>query len=128
MLFLFLSHMKITRFIEKVFTNYLPSPFTLAILLTITAFLLTLFFTIPADKNVLNYSLDVLSFWEKGIWSTSLLEFAYQMMLILVLGHVLVLSKPMSNLIERLTKYCTSTSVSAAIVASSTMLVAFFNF
>ena len=127
MLFLFLLHMKITRFIEKVFTNYLPSPFTLAILLTITAFLLTLFFTIPADKNVLNYSLDVLSFWEKGIWSTSLLEFAYQMMLILVLGHVLVLSKPMSNLIERLTKYCTSTSVSAAIVASSTMLVAFFN-
>ena len=119
--------MKMTRFIEKVFTNYLPSPFTLAILLTITAFLLTLLFTLPADTNVFHYSLDVLSFWEKGIWSTSLLEFAYQMMLILVLGHVLVLSKPMSNLIENLTKYCTSTPVSAAIVASATMIVAFFN-
>lgn len=119
--------MKITRFIEKLFTNYLPSPFTLAVLLSVFAFVLTILFTLPAHQNAFGYALEVLSFWEKGIWSTSLLEFAYQMMLILVLGHVLVLSKPMSNLIKKLTQFCTTTSNSAAIVAGATMVVAFFN-
>jgi short-chain fatty acids transporter len=71
--------------------------------------------------------MDVLGFWEQGIWNNNLLVFAYQMMLILVLGHVLVLSKPMSKLILRLTKYCTNTANSAMIVSVTTMLVAFFN-
>ena len=49
------------------------------------------------------------------------------MMLILVLGHVLVLSKPMTLLINKLTKYA-NTSVNAVILVSvTTMLVAFFN-
>ncbi len=84
-------------------------------------------FTQPKNKNSLEYVLDILQFWEQGIWSTSLLEFAYQMMLILVLGHVLVLSKPASRIILHLTQYCKDTATSAAIVSSLTMLVAFFN-
>ncbi|MEZ4817323.1 MAG: hypothetical protein R2776_05055 [Flavobacteriaceae bacterium] len=35
--------------------------------------------------------------------------FAYQMMLILVLGHILVLSKPMNALINRLTNFVSNT-------------------
>lgn len=119
--------MKITQAIENIFKKYLPSPFTIAILLTLLTILLAIFFTKPVDDSFGNYSLEVLQFWENGIWSNGLLVFAYQMMLILVLGHVLVLSKPASNLILKVTKYCTNTATSAAIVSAITMCVAFFN-
>ncbi|WP_299107530.1 TIGR00366 family protein [uncultured Tenacibaculum sp.] len=119
--------MKITQVIENVFKKYLPSPFTIAILLTLTTLLLALLFTKPIDTSIPNYTLDILKFWENGIWSNGLLVFAYQMMLILVLGHVLVLSKPVSSLILKVTKYCTNTATSAAIVSCTTMIVAFFN-
>ncbi len=119
--------MKITQLIENVFKKYLPSPFTIAILLTLVTFVLGVLFTKPEGSNIAEYALDVLSFWEKGVWTNGLLVFAYQMMLILVLGHVLVLSKPVSNLILHVTKYCTNTATSAAIVSCTTMLVAFFN-
>ena len=119
--------MNITRVIENVFKKYVPSPFTIAILLTIVTIFLALLFTRPDTIGLADYSIDILQFWEQGIWSTSLLEFAYQMMLILVLGHVLVLSKPISNLILKITKFCKDTATSAAIVACLTMLVAFFN-
>lgn len=119
--------MNITKAIENIFKKYLPSPFTIAILLTLVTVLLALFFTRPSDVGVFDYTIDVLQFWEKGIWSNGLLVFAYQMMLILVLGHVLVLSKPISNAILKVTQYCKDTATSAAIVACTTMLVAFFN-
>tara|TARA_B110000003_G_scaffold208536_1_gene207413 strand:- start:22005 stop:23381 length:1377 start_codon:yes stop_codon:yes gene_type:complete len=119
--------MNITLVVENIFKKYLPSPFTIAILLTFLTFLLALFFTRQIDVSLVEYSIDILQFWEKGIWSTSLLEFAYQMMLILVLGHVLVLSKPISNMILKLTIFCKDTATSAAIIACLTMLVAFFN-
>ena len=119
--------MKITQAIENIFKKYLPSPFTIAILLTLLTILLAVFFTKPIDISFGNYSLEVLQFWENGIWSNGLLVFAYQMMLILVLGHVLVLSKPISNLILKVTKYCINTATSAAIVSATTMCVAFFN-
>lgn len=119
--------MKVTKIIENIFKNYLPSPFTIAILLTFLTIFLSVILTRPLGVSILDYSSQILQFWESGIWSNSLLVFAYQMMLILVLGHVLVLSKPMSKIILKITKYCTNTSNSAAIVAFLTMLVAFFN-
>lgn len=70
---------------------------------------------------------SILSFWEAGVWNNGLLVFAYQMMLILVLGHVLVLSKPMEQLILRITRLVSSTSNAAVLVALPTMVVAFFN-
>jgi short-chain fatty acids transporter len=119
--------MKITKIIENLFKKYIPSPFTIAILLTLLTMVLSLIFTKPQNRTITNYVFEVLSFWEQGIWNNDLLVFAYQMMLILVLGHVLVLSKPMNNLISSLTKYCTNTATSAMMVSSVTMLVAFFN-
>jgi len=119
--------MGITKVVENIFKKYLPSPFTIAVLLTLITILLAIFFTRPVNQGVLSYTADVLKFWEEGIWSSSLLVFAYQMMLILVLGHVLVLSKPISRLILKVTQFCKNTATSAAIVVSTTMLVAFFN-
>lgn len=119
--------MKLTSIIENVFKKYLPSPFTIAILLTLVTLLLALGFTKPEDVSVGGYFVTIVQFWEEGVWTNGLLVFAYQMMLILVLGHVLVLSKPISSLILKVTNYCTNTASSAAIVSSVTMVVAFFN-
>ena len=86
---------------------------------------LALFIT-EAPKNESHF-LAILSFWESGIWNNALLVFAYQMMLILVLGHILVLSKPMNSLISGLTNLVSNTSNAVLLVAGTTMIVSFFN-
>ena len=117
--------MNITRTIETAFKRYMPSPFTIAILLTVLTIFLALFFTDPVGES--NKLLNILSFWEQGIWNNALLVFAYQMMLILVLGHVLVLSKPANSLIVNLSKNVTSTASAVVLVSVTTMLAAFLN-
>jgi short-chain fatty acids transporter len=94
-------------------------------MLTLVTIMLALIFTNNSSDN--NHLFTILSYWENGIWNNNLLVFAYQMMLILVLGHVLVLSKPMERLILGITKYVKNTSNAAVLVAASTMLVSFFN-
>ncbi len=79
------------------------------------------------DTSGEGHLFKILSFWENGVWNNGLLVFAYQMMLILVLGHVLVLSKPVELLILRITKLVSSSSNAAVLVALPTLLVSFFN-
>lgn len=117
--------MKITSVIETAFKKYLPSPFTIAVLLTFLTVIFAYFFT--SSPNDESHIANILKYWESGIWNTNLLVFAYQMMLILVLGHVLVLSKPISWLILQLTKYVKNTANAAVLVSVSTMLVSFLN-
>jgi len=50
-----------------------------------------------------------------------------QMMLMLVLGHTLALTKPVHNLITKATLYCTNTSKAAATVTLLTIIVSLFN-
>ncbi len=117
--------MNITKTIETIFKRFLPSPFAIAILLTLLTMVLALFITeAPKDEP---HFLAILSFWEHGIWNNALLVFAYQMMLILVLGHILVLSKPMNSLIAGLTNLVSNTSNAVLLVAGTTMIVSFFN-
>lgn len=114
-----------TGYIEKIFRRYLPSPFTIAILLTFVTIALAWIFTDGTPRG--NHFFQILSYWETGIWNNGLLVFAYQMMLILVLGHVLVLSRPMERLIMTLTKFVRNTPTAAVLVVVPTMLIAFFN-
>ena len=117
--------MKITKTVETLFNKYLPSPFAIAIILTLVTMVLAFFFTeAPAEES---HALAILSFWEHGIWNNALLVFAYQMMLILVLGHILVVSKPINSLIVRLTNLVNTTSNAVLLVSFTTMLVSFFN-
>jgi len=111
------------------YKKLLPSPFTIAILLTVITFFIAWFFTFPDGKEKQNYALKLLSDWENGLWNTSGggLYFTFQMMLMLVLGHVLALTTPISNLINRITRYCTTTSNAAAIITVTTILVSLFN-
>ena len=111
--------------VEKVFKSVLPTPFTIAVILTFFTFLLALFLTHSEVGE--NHILQLLTFWEQGIWHPPLLVFAMQMMLMLVLGHTLALSKPISKIIEKGTKYCNNTANAAAIICFFTLLVSLFN-
>ncbi len=140
----------------------LPSPFTIAVLLTlITAALVFIIRPVPpvakpkyeisiggTTKSITKEEyqelawkyeippanvkrlpkplfLSLLQWWEKGFWE--LLEFAMQMVLILVLGHALALTPFFSRIISRIVSLCTNTAQSAAIVAFAAMTVALFN-
>lgn len=116
--------MKPARFIELSFKKCIPAPFTLAVLLTLLTMVIALVFTTsPSGNHVVN----ILKFWQNGMWDPALLVFAVQMMLVLVLGHVLVLSKPAAWLTSQLTKIVSGNKSAVVVVSISTMLVAFFN-
>ena len=119
--------MKLANSIEKLFKQLLPSPFTIAILLTLLSFLIALFFTGDKNTDWISHGIHIMSYWEKGLWNFSLLVFAIQMMLMLVLGHVLALSKFASTCIKSMTKSCNNTANAAFIVCLSTLLVSLFN-
>ena len=103
----------------------LPTPFTIAVLLTLLTFLLALIFT--ESKTETNHLFELASYWNNGLWNNGLLVFAFQMMLILVLGHAIALSPVFEKVINGLLRYCTSTSSAAFIVSFVTLIVSFFN-
>ena len=111
--------------IGKILKNILPAPFTIAVILTFLTILIAFF--ISADSYNSKNFFEILSFWEKGLWDNNLMVFALQMMLMLVLGHSLALSKPISKIINNITIHCNNTANAAAIVTFTTLLVAFFN-
>lgn len=102
------------------FRRLLPSPFSIAVILTILIF--TVSFLI-SDKSVGTLLTD----WQAGLWSSNLLAFAFQMMLMLVLGHTLALSSFFDSVIARLISPIKTTAQAAAIVTFTTIIVAFFN-
>lgn len=116
--------MKAAQFIERSFKKFIPAPFTLAVLLTLLTMVLAFAFT--GNRSIKGVE-HILIAWQAGMWDPALLVFAVQMMLILVLGHVLVLSKPMATLTARLTSVINSNTSAVIIVSVSTMIVAFFN-
>ena len=111
--------MSFAKHFEKIFRSILPSPFTIAIILTLITITLALVTT--------NQSLSkLLGSWEKGIWNPNLLVFAFQMMLMLVLGHTLALTNTVNSLIKKVTIYCNNTANAAAIVCFLTIIISFF--
>ena len=117
--------MSLTRTIETLFRRFLPSPFVIALILTAVTMVLALVYGDFGSGRT--HGAAVLRAWEKGLWNRDLLVFAYQMMLILVLGHVLVLSPPMERLIRGITGLVRNGAQAAVLVAAPTMLVSFFN-
>tara|TARA_B100001250_G_scaffold322522_1_gene285762 strand:+ start:1137 stop:2489 length:1353 start_codon:yes stop_codon:yes gene_type:complete len=106
--------------IENIIKRVLPSPFSIAILLTILIAIISLLYT---DYNLI----DIVFFWEKGIWNPPLMNFAMQMMLMLVLGYVIALSKVSKQLIEKIAFLCKNTSNAAFFVSISTIIMSLFN-
>lgn len=119
--------MKLADTYSKIFRVLLPTPLSIAIILTLIAFLGALALTIPQELSLGSYALKLGTSWANGLWSDGLIVFAFQMMLMLVLGHILALSRPFAMLIESITSYCTSASKAAFIVCLATVLVSFIN-
>jgi short-chain fatty acids transporter len=117
---------RITDLTTRLFTRFLPQPFAIAVILTLLVMLLALAMK-PDQVSVAGHSRQVLLWWQQGLFSTAGLEFAMQMMLMLVLGHILALTAPVSRLINRLSALCTNSARAAFIVTFTTMLVALFN-
>jgi len=110
----------------SLFNRLLPAPFTIAVILTALTFFLAYFLTGGLEKGP-SFSLDLIGYWEKGLWNRGLLVFAFQMMLMLILGHVLALTKPVEGIINATLQYCTNTAKAAFVVTLLTVLVSLFN-
>jgi short-chain fatty acids transporter len=111
---------------EKAFRTLLPAPFTIAVVLTLITMALA-FVMMDSERTGIDRAIDILVLWENGFWNSSLTVFAMQMMLILVLGHALALTKPVDALISFATRYCNTTASAAGIVTFLTVIVALFN-
>ncbi|MDX1652659.1 MAG: TIGR00366 family protein [Brumimicrobium sp.] len=120
---------RISQKYTEVFKKILPSPFTIAVLLTLFTIILALFLTKPDDEGYGNYLVYLLTSWESGLWDDSAggLYFAFQMMLILVLGHVLALTPQINRLIKVLLSYCKDTPSSVFVVAFGAIVMGLFN-
>ncbi len=106
--------------INAAFRRTAPDPFVLAVLLTLLTFALALGLTDTTPASLV----DV---WggPGGVWS--LLAFAMQMCLILVTGHALAASAPVSALLDRLSALPRSGAQAAAVVAAVACALAVLN-
>lgn len=120
------------NFSEKYATTFrklLPAPFTIALILTAFTFILALTFGsdeiyASSEKSRL---VQTAEFWYDGLWNINGLAFAVQMMLMLLLGHVLALSKPIDNLLDNLSSNCNSNAKAALIITFFTICFGFIN-
>lgn len=106
--------------LEKIFNKILPSPFSIAVILTGFIIVLCYYLTDHSFN-------EILTFWESGLWNISLMNFAMQMMLMLVLGYVLALSETVDKVICKITPYCNNTLKAAYFVSLTTIIVSFLN-
>lgn len=113
----------------EIFKKILPSPFTIAILLSFFTLLLAMIITKPDDTTAGKYFVYLVSSWEAGLWDSSGggLYFAFQMMLILVLGHILALTPFVNKIIQALINYCKDTKSSVVIVSFTAIIVGLIN-
>lgn len=118
--------MKFTEKYSRLFQFLLPSPLSIALILTILTVIIAFVFSTPEESST-NYLFTVLEYWERGLWNNSLMVFALQMMLMLVLGHILAMSPIVNNIIVKITSFATNNAKAAALVCFSTIIVALFN-
>lgn len=107
-----------TNWYVRFVNAYLPSPFSIAAVLSVLAFVLCLLFTASS-------AIEVFTYWHQGFWE--LLAFSMQMVLILVLGHALALTPAAQRAIRFITGFATTSARTAALVGFSALLVGFIN-
>jgi len=113
----------------KVFRTLLPSPFTIAIVLTlVTVFMCLMFGEFGEGIAGVSKLKQVGKWWETGLWNGPFMIFAMQAMIMLVLGHILTLSRPVAWLINKATSsFCTSTASAAFMVTLLTIIAGWLN-
>lgn len=118
---------KITEVYVVAFQRLLPGPFTIALLLSFFVFLASVVYLYHYQHSWVEAIYKTARFWENGLWTSSMLEFSFQMMMMLVLGHALAISPFFDQHIRKLLKLCKNNAVAAALVAFVTCLAALFN-
>lgn len=102
-------------------------PFSIAVFLTLVVFLMALLAGVePATAQTSRIG-NLLMSWEQGIWNRGGMVFTMQMLLILVLGHALALSRPIDRILTSLLRFCHNTASSAALVALVAITASLFN-
>ena len=103
------------------FQRFLPSPFAIALILTAVAFTCAYFSGSEGFETVLKA-------WSNGLWNPALMRFGFQAMFMLVLGHVLALSTPVSKFLKRVVDLAMKNKqYAAAWVALFAMLLGWVN-
>lgn len=108
--------------ITAVFRRCAPDPFVLAVLLTLVTFGLAVALTDTGFTDAVNIWAGT-----DGVWSAGMLKFAMQMCLILVTGHALASSPPVSWLLDRLAGLPGKAWQGVALVASVAAVLAVLN-
>ncbi len=107
----------------KVVRKVLPSPLSIAIILTVLTGILALVFTEPIPNK--HPVISVLDHWHAGFWS--FLAFTMQMMLMLVLGHTIALSSTANRIIRRITGLCQTNGQAAVFVTLFSLTAGYIN-
>jgi short-chain fatty acids transporter len=113
----------LTRWSER----FLPDPFVLAIFLTAVAMLTGFVWFTPAagisgPVGLADRLTGVLGGWSDAFFRGSLLEFAFQMCLVLVTGHALATSGPVQRIVARIARLPRNTAQAAVLVAIVAMV------
>ncbi|WP_194777742.1 TIGR00366 family protein [Pararhodonellum marinum] len=104
---------------------YFPTPFELALWLTLLTLILAIFLTKPGELSYVQYGTEVLGFWRIGFWE--LLDFTLQMVLILIFGHALALSPIIQKCLKNLASWPSNQIQATFLVAAGALLGGYLN-
>ncbi|MFM1932729.1 MAG: hypothetical protein RL226_2032 [Bacteroidota bacterium] len=108
------------------FRRFLPSPFSIALLLTLLAVVLSFFISYQGSVN--EHVAVLANGWVKGVFRADLLMFGFQAMLMLVLGHMLAIAPPVNRFLTRVANAIAGNTVRAVVgVAAVTMVLGWLN-
>lgn len=109
---------KMLSFFLKFMQKYLPSPFTIAWLITLFVAVMALAFTPTTPLKVVEY-------WGNGLWS--LLSFAMQMSLMLVSGYALASSKVVQKGLKKLVRIPKTPKQTILFIGFASMVLYYLN-
>lgn len=109
---------KILKFFLNFMQKYLPSPFTLAWIITLFVSIMALIFT-PTNP------IQIVNLWGNGLYN--LLGFGMQMSLMLISGYALASSKIVNKLLKRIVKIPKTPVQTILFIGFSSMFLYFLN-
>ena len=105
-------------FFSRIMQRWLPDAFLFAVILSFIIFVCGILFQDQSATQMANH-------WGNGFWK--LLSFSMQMVLILVFGHVLAMSKPVQSLLIKIASFARSPASGIVLVTLVSILAAWIN-
>ncbi|TQV88400.1 short-chain fatty acid transporter [Aliikangiella coralliicola] len=105
-------------FFSRIMQRWLPDAFLFAVILSAIVFICGLLFQDQTPVQMADH-------WGNGFWK--LLSFSMQMVLILVLGHVLAMSRPVQTLLSKLASLAKTPTQAVVLVTGVSIIAAWIN-